>query len=158
MKNMKNIISRAAKIVGLCAVACTLGFSQSKAADIKFEVKVPGYTQRGNGWALVLPELRSVLGGKVHWDSGRNQYITDRVSRGETMKITITPTTPAERCDSMACVGIGPGDIWTFNKDVRLPYVINNFWVSTNPAYDNVFVKVHTTSGWYSKRIPIGTR
>jgi hypothetical protein len=158
MKSMKNIKSEVAKIVGLCVVAGTLGFSQSQAADIKFQVKVPGYTQRGDGWVLVLPELRSVLGGAVRWDSARNSYITDRVARGEVMKITISPGTRSEQCTRIALVGIAPGDTWYFDRLVLLPYVINGFVVSKNPAYDNVYVNVYTTSGHFDKRIPIGTR
>jgi len=158
MKSMKQIIGRAANIVGLVALVGTLGFSQSQAADIKFQVKVPGYTQRGDGWTLVLPELRSVLGGKVRWDEARNCYVTDRVARGELMKITLTAGTRTEKCTRIALTGIAPGDTWYFDRVVFLPYVIEGFRVSTNPAYDNVYVNVLTFSGKFEKRIPIGSR
>ena len=49
MKILTNLLGRLTKIAALAAVACTLGLSQSRAAEIKFEAKVAGYTQRGNG-------------------------------------------------------------------------------------------------------------
>ena len=158
MKTMKQIIGRVAKIVGLMAIAGTLGFSQSQAASITLQVKVPGYSQRGDGWVLVLPELRSQLGGAVRWDNTRGCYITDRVSRGEEMKITITPSTPTEKCTRIALTGIAPGNTWYFDRLVGLPYVITGFRVSTSPAYDNVYVNVATFSGLFDKRLPIGSR
>lgn len=158
MKTFSTIGKTAIRFLGLLAVGCALMQGQAHAAQIRLETQVPGYTGRGDGWVLVLPELRSVLGGKVRWDNARNCYVTDRVARGEVMKITISPSTPSERCTRIALTGIAPGPDWHFDSVVFLPYTINNFKVSNNPSYDNVYVNVATTSGWFDKRLPIGSR
>lgn len=161
MNTLRSFLTRnLARFAAAAALAFSLCSPAAKAVDIKMETKVPGYTGRGSGWVLVLPELRSVLGGAVRWDSARGCYITDRVARGETMRITLAPTTPSERFWRLALTGIAPGEQWYFDQLVLLPYVNANFRVSTNPAYDNVFINVFTTSTPtpVSKRIPIGSR
>ena len=158
MNLLTNLLGRFTKIAALAAVACTLGLSQSRAADIKFEAKVAGYTQRGNGWVLVLPERRPILGGKVAWDQALGTYVTDRVARGETMRVTITPGTRTEKCYRIALEGIAPGNTWTYDKLVPLPYTTPSFEVSKSPAFSNMFVNIFTFSGPFSKRIPIGSR
>ncbi|MSU36221.1 MAG: hypothetical protein EXS36_14215 [Pedosphaera sp.] len=109
-------------------------------------------------WVLVLTELRPVLGGKVRWDAARGCYVTDRVARGEVMRISITPSTPKERCLRIALEGIAPGNQFVYDKVIFLPYVTFNFRVSTSPSYDNVDLNIFTFSGAFSKRIPIGSR
>lgn len=66
MKIIKRIVRQLCRTTLLIALGLTLSSSATHAATLKMETKVPGYTNRGSGWVLVLPELRSVLGGKVH--------------------------------------------------------------------------------------------
>ena len=158
MKNINNIVSQATKIIGLCSIAGLIGMGQSKAAQIKLEVRVPGYTQKGNGWAVVMPGSSSFLGGRIAWDSAHNCYITDRVSRGETMRITVLATSPLERCSKVTITGTSSGNFSYYASNVRLPYVINSFVVSSNPAFKNVVVSASTTAGGCNQPIPIGSR
>jgi hypothetical protein len=141
----------------LAVVSLVLLAGTSRAASIKFETRVPGYTQMGNGWVLVLPELRLVLSGKVRWDSARGCYVTDRVARTEKLRITISPTTSAERCQRIGLAGAYSDTGcygWTI---VPLPFATTGL-VPANPSQDNVFVWTYTTSGYFEKRIPIGSR
>jgi hypothetical protein len=156
MKMIKTVIRNILRPATLAVVGLGLLTNSSSAASIKFETKVAGYSTAG--WILVLPELRSVLGGKIRYDSSRRCYVTDRVSRGDQIRITISPTTSAERCQNGAVEGIysAAAGICTWQA-VTLPFVKTDK-VSTNPAFDNVYVWTKTSSGRFEKRIPIGTR
>lgn len=157
MKNLVNILRNIGRPILLAAAGLALLASASEAASIKLETQVPGYTQRGNGWVLVLPELRPVLGGAVRWDNARGCYVTDRIPRNDKIRITISPTTATERCQRLGLAG-AESDTglygWSF---VRLPFVVTGK-VPIDPRQDNVWVWVYTSSGFYEKRIPIGTR
>ncbi len=153
---MKNILRKA--LLGLGLVATLGSAAPAKAANIKFETRVAGYTARGNGWVLVLPELRSQLGGRVIWDNARQSYVTDRVSSGETMRISITASKAGEKCQRGAYQGIfGGNGIFTFQA-IQLPYVDSRFAVSSSPSFDNVYVYAYTNAGFFDKRIPRGSR
>jgi hypothetical protein len=163
MKTLKSIAGRLTKAVGLAVVLLGLGASQSHAAKIKMEVKVAGYSTAG--WILVVPELRSVLGGKVRNIPEYGGWVTDRVQRGETMRLTISPSTSTERCQKGAWTGVysktDPNQLFTFAA-VTLPYV-NTATVTLNPLADNVYAYVITQSDkngclLFEKRVPIGTR
>jgi hypothetical protein len=127
---------------------------EANAASFKMETVVPGYT----GYVLVKPELRNVLGGRVRWNSALKCFETDRVSRGEKLRVTINPSTAAERCLNIGIAGITSSNGFAAFNVVTIPYVENRFGVSTNPSFDNVEVKAHTTSGLFSVRLPIGRR
>lgn len=156
MKTLTNNLIRKSLLV-LSAVSALAATDAAQAASIKFEVRVPGYTGRGNGWVLVLPELRSQLGGRVQWDNSRGCYITDRVSRGEEIRTTINPSTGGEYCHNGAFAGIyAQNGVFSF-RQVGLPYSLSNS-VSRDPSFDNAYVWVVTTAGYFEKRVPIGSR
>ncbi len=127
---------------------------EASAASFKLETIVPGYP----GYVIVKPELRSVLGGRVRWNSSLRCYETDRVSRGERLRVSINPTTSGERCQSGAIAGITSSNGTAIFQAVRLPYVETRFGVSTNPSFDNVHLLAFTTSGRFEVRLPIGRR
>ena len=141
----------------LLAVGLTLLAATTQAATIKIESKIPGYTARGSGWTLVLPELRSLLGGRIVWDPVRNCYVTDHVSVGEPIRVTITPTATTERCLALQLVGLTPGLGVQPTGPVPLPFVWVGY-VSPSPATTQVYVWVRTTLGFFEKRVQVGAR
>jgi hypothetical protein len=150
MKTLKhNLLQKALLTLGAVAALATTDTAQ--AASIKFEARVPGY----GGWVLVVPG--SNLGGAVRWDHSRGCLITDRVSRGEEIRTTLSPTTGGERCNNGAVSGIYAQNGVFYFRPVTLPYSQTNR-VSTDPSFDNVFVWVGTNSGYFQQRIPIGRR
>lgn len=162
MKSLKTTLRNLLRPALLAVAALSLLASSSRAASITLETKVPGYSSAG--WILVVPELRNQLGGRVRYDPARGRWVTDRVARGENMRISILPTTAQERRQRIALTGVGPRASEEVDLNlVLLPYVNPNFRVSLNPAYDNVDVNV-VSGPWRgpwtlsSLRIPIGTR
>ena len=156
MKSIKNIVRNLCRPVALTVLGVTLLAQTTQAATIKFEAKVPGYS-RGTGWALV---VNGAPKGMV-WHPELNCYVTDRVQRGEKIRITISPNTAAERCQKIALAGAysdaGPLS-WLF---VSLPFVCTGT-VPTSPNQDNVFICAYTTlltnPKYTERRIHIGTR
>lgn len=137
-----------------CAALGLLGASNAEAASFKLETLVPGYSS----FAVVKPELRYILGGRVRWNAAIGSYETDRVSRGERLRITLRPSTSGERCNNLGIMGI------IANRDVAnisvgyMPFSTSNYYVTRNTAHDNVKVGAVTTSGYFEVRLPIGTR
>ena len=109
MKVIANIIRKITRPAISAAAGLALLATTTQAANITFEAKVPGYTGRGSGWVLVLPDLRPQLGGKVRWDDARGCYVTDRVERREMMRTTISPSNCTIR--SIAACRSPPMDI-----------------------------------------------
>jgi hypothetical protein len=143
------------KTIALAALALSVfASSGAEAATFKIETLVPGYT----GYVLVRPELRFVLGGKVRWNSSINAFETDRVARGERLRITIRPSTAGERCHNLAIAGVTSSNGFAAFNFVNLPYVETRFGVSTNTSFDNVMVRTLTSTGYYETRLPIGRR
>lgn len=133
----------------------TLGLvSEASAAGFKLETIVPGYP----GYVSVKPELRFVLGGRVRWNASQRCYETDRVSRSERVRVTIFATTAGERCRNGAITGITASNGTAFFQAVNLPYTETRFAVSSNPSFDNVYLRAFTTSGSFELRLPIGRR
>jgi hypothetical protein len=141
-------------IITAVASLCACVIPEASAASFKMETVVPGYT----GYVLVRPELRYVLGGRVRWNSTLRCFETDRVSRGEKLRVTINPSTASERCLNIAIAGVTSSNGFAAFNLVTIPYVENRFGVSTNTSFDNVEVRAYTTSGLYSVRLPIGKR
>lgn len=140
----------------LTLLACiTFGLiGEASAAGFKLETIVPGYP----GYVIVKPELRGVLGGRVRWNASLRCYETDRVARGERVRVTIFPTTAGERCRNGAITGITASNGTAFFQAVNLPYTETRFAVSPNPSFDNVHLRAFTSSGSFEKRLPIGRR
>lgn len=138
----------------ILAALVSLIAPHADAASFKLETLVPGYT----GYVLVKPELRSVLGGRVRWNAALRVFETDRVSRGEKIRLTISPSTSRERCQRVAFAGVSSSNGFFAFAPVTLPYVENRFGVSTNPSFDNVIATAYTTSGVFELRLPIGRR
>jgi len=133
----------------------TLGVSsESQAASFKLECIVPGYP----GYVIVKPELRSVLGGRVRWNPSLRAYETDRVQRGEKLRVTISANKAGELCRNGAIVGVTAANGTAFFNVVALPYVETRFGVSPNPSFDEVYLKAYTTAGYFEQRLPIGRR
>lgn len=158
MNTLQKITRRFGKTLAMAALLLGLGLGQAEAAKIKMEVKVAGYSTAG--WILVVPELRSTLGGKVRFIAEYGCYVTDRVQRGETMRLTISASTATERCQKGAWTGVvslsDPNQLFTIGA-VTLPYV-NTAKVTTNPLADEVYAYAITSAGTFAKRVPIGTR
>ncbi len=135
-------------LAGLC--------NSAHAVEIKMAVKVPRYSSAG--WVMVVPSANT--GGRVTWSSRYGCYITDRVSRGETMRAIFVPSTPAEQATSMwniqlATLNSDRGEILSAFFD--LPYSWQ-FTVPTNRRDDNVYLYIETVSGEFTQEIPIGSR
>lgn len=127
---------------------------EAEAADFKLETSVRGHP----GYVVVNPSLRNVLGGKIRWNPSLRCFETDRVSRGEMLRVTITPSTRGELCKSGAIAGVTSSNGTAFFQAVKLPYVETRFGVSRDPSFDNVYVVALTTSGRFEMRLPIGKR
>ena len=74
------------------------------AASINYEVQVAGYSKAG--WIKIRPELRSILGGRVANLPQYGGWVTDRVARGENLRVTITPDNRVERHCRGSLVGV----------------------------------------------------
>lgn len=137
-----------------CAVLAQLSLPKAEAARFKLEVRVPGYSS----YAVVKPELRSQLGGRVRWNSSIGSFETDRVARGETIRVTLIPTTSGERCHNLGIMGIIANND-AINVAVGfMPYTASGWVVTYNPAHDNVRLAALTTAGVFDMRMPIGRR
>ena len=154
--SLGNSVRKATRRLALAA-ACVLvcGAAQVKAADFVMETKVAGYSKAG--WILVVPEMRARLGGAVRFDAARNRYITDRVSRGEPVQVTILPSTLSECVYRISIVGLTQDNTVKSGVFTFLP-ARGTYTVSKDPNFDNVGFYAVTTSGVFQKRIPIGTR
>ncbi len=139
-------------ILALSALAVSAAVN---AASINYQVQVSGYSKAG--WITVVPELRGLLGGRVANLPKYGGWVTDRVSRGEPLRITILPDRPRETQCRGALVGISSSNGQAAFGLVRLP--VSGTWVVTrDPSFDNVHLTVFTEAGVFDKRVPIGTR
>ena len=143
-----------ARSIGRVAALALLGsmalVSAAKAANIKMECRVAGYSTAG--WIEVRPA--SNTGGRVQRDG--SGYYTDRVSRGEPLRVNFLPT-GAEYCYGGALTGAYWDSGSTGIAAAWLPFAMSGR-LTTNPGVDNVHVWVYTNMGYFNKRIPIGTR
>ena len=156
---INNIIARTTKrLVLLATLAVGLFAGQAHASSISIECKVAGYSLAG--WIQVRPG--SNTGGRVQYDAAHAVYFTDRVSRGESMRLTFKPTVAGE----FAYWGdIFPETHYSLYKgyfaNVWLPFA-EVLTCPTDPSWDNVYAEVCTTAPYpnnYNKlRIPIGSR
>lgn len=152
MNSTSKLISRLLTItIGTFIIASA---GNASAAGFKLETKVAGYST----YAVVRPELRTVLGGRVRWNAAQKCYETDRVMRGEPVRITIFATKPGERCNSAAIAGISSSNGFSAYRAITLPFVESRFTVSKNPSFDNVVLSTLTSTGSYEFRLPIGRR
>lgn len=164
---MKTNLTTLVKLVmGAAAVALLSAIQPAEAASCKMEVKVPG-SIAGANWVLVQQGAWPRYGGRVVWDPSLRCYVTDDVTRGETMRITITPNSNEDTRNPYSTYGI-----WCVSKSSwlvpklyppSLPYV-STFVVPTDPSKDDVHVKVQSqpwccyTWTSFDWRIPIGPR
>ena len=149
----QNIIMNLMKsLLALSAIALT---TTLHAASINFEIQVAGYSKAG--WIKVMPELRGVLGGKVANLPQYGGWVTDRVARGDTLLITITPDSKVERHCQGSVVGVGANHNVVDIERIMIPFT-GLLYVSDNPNFSNVIVAVATETGLYEKRVPIGSR
>src|SRR5690349_2080444 len=106
MKLIKTISSRT-----LMSVLALLSFSAAaNAASIRIECKVAGYSTAG--WIEV--RNGSNTGGRVQRDSA-GRYYTDRVQRGESIRLTINPTIPGEYIAIGGAVSVKVGEPYNFD-------------------------------------------
>jgi hypothetical protein len=149
---MKTTIKK--RLMTVLALITLSMLGEASAAGFKLETIVHGYS----GYVLVKPELRNVLGGRVRWNPSLRCFETDRVQRGERVRVTIFATTAGERCRNGAIAGIISSNGVHFFQAVQLPYTETRFAVSMNPSFDNVHLRADTTSGRFEMRLPIGRR
>jgi hypothetical protein len=138
----------------LFAVA-TLAVATTQAATLTFEVQVKGYS--GAGWIGVRPELRGVLGGKVAYLPQYGGWVTDRVARGESVRISILPRTAQEGRCKVAALGVNSNSTFAGLAILPLPAVAT-WQVSQDPSFDSVRMAVNTAFETTEHRVPIGTR
>jgi hypothetical protein len=123
------------------------------AQTIKYEVRVKGYSD--SGWVEVRAGRN--IGGAVRRD--KKGAWTDRVARGEELRVTITDRR-ARQCEvSEAIVGVVADNGFVRGAIVDLPFQ-REFKVSEDTAFDNVIVVVINkgTGRSVTRRVPIGTR
>ena len=152
MKSMKNLVGKMALVAG-AALAVMAG--ELKAANIAFATKVAGYPSAG--WIQVKPELRSVLGGRVAYMPQHGGWVTDRVQRGEQIRVSVT-NERGERafCQDISIAGVVASNGFARAALVKIPFTAN-FTVLNNPSFDNVTV-ITITDRVTSRRVPIGSR
>jgi hypothetical protein len=142
--------------VALAALALTIisACQSANAASIKLEVKVPGVT----GWVLV-KEVWPKYGGRVVYDASLGCNVTDDVARGETMRITATPTAGDSTAFDASALGIycASKSKYIVFSPVTLPCQFSGFVVPLDQSLDSLYVDVYA-SQLFSKRIPIGPR
>jgi hypothetical protein len=142
----------------LFVITLSFGFSAAHATSVRCEVKVAGYSSAG--WILVVPELRSVLGGRVQYRSEYGRYVTDRVARGEPVRFTVSPSTSSEALPSIATVIFFSLDTSKYAQNwqnVTLPFVTTTT-VPQDPAFSHAFLYVYVPYRIDETPIPIGAR
>jgi len=149
------------KLVMIAAAVFTLGFSahQAQAQTIRYEVKVKGYTNAG--W-IEVRDGQNVGGEVIKDDSG---VWTDRVARGETLRVKITDSSVPKCKAQDTIVGVVAANGFVRGKIVNLPYT-KQFTVSRNASFDNVTVVVlplptgslEDAGPAVTRRVPIGIR
>lgn len=137
------------------AATCLL-FAVPRAAlaqTIKYEVKVNGYSS--SGWVEVRTGRN--IGGKVRRD--RTGTWTDRVARGESLRVTITDPRARKCVIQEAIVGVVADNGFVRGAIVDLPFQ-KEFTVGGDPTLDNVTVVVIKEGSHraVTRRIPIGSR
>ncbi len=125
----------------------------AQAVSLTFECKVANYS--GAGWIEV--RTGSNTGGRVVYDSRTGRYYTDRVQRGEALRITCSPTVSREYAVGGFLYTLNAPNPMALFASAPLP-VSRVISCPTNPSWDNVYVGVETSSGYYERRIPIGQR
>lgn len=159
--SLRNLVRTSTRTLLLTVAGLVLfGATQVKAAEIVMETKVPGYSKAG--WVLVVPELRARLGGAVVFDALRNRYVTDRISRGDEVQLTILPTNIRESVTfwggrPLSWIGLTYTGNLTELTLQRLPSKFT-FHVSNDPAFDEARLFVSNRVGSCEKRVPIGSR
>jgi len=146
------------KMFFIAAAVAALATPQwAQAQTIQYETKVAGYSNSGNGgWILVKAGVNT--GGRVT-NAGRRDAFTDRVKRGEPLRVTITEQgNPA--CEvAETIVGVVADNGFVRAAPVKLPFT-GTFEVGGNPSLDNVTAVVlnKKTGKVVTRRVPIGTR
>lgn len=130
-------------------------------ATITFETRVAGYSNSGNaGWIKVTDTCGG--GGRVV-RAGTTSACTDRVARGEPIRVTIT-SGQSSRSQMVAFTGVSSSNGFSAGSIVTLPQSAT-FVVSHDPSFDNVYVAVVLLSpsstpfgAVQQRRVPIGRR
>jgi hypothetical protein len=135
--------------------------STMSTATITFETRVAGYSNSGNaGWIKVTDTCGG--GGRVV-RGGTTSACTDRVARGEPIRVTIS-SGQSNRSQMVAFTGVTSSNGFGAGSIVTLPQTAT-FVVSHDPSFDNVYVAVVLLSpswtpfgGLQQRRVPIGRR
>jgi hypothetical protein len=130
-------------------------------ATIEFAVRVPGYGQSGtDGWITV---SASCGGGGRIIRAGRRDACTDRVRRGEQLRVTLGAR-GATRLRLLTFTGVSSSNGFTRNALLPVPTAAV-FTVGGDPSFDNVYVSTHLLDASLrpigspvERRVPIGMR
>jgi hypothetical protein len=130
-------------------------------ATITFETRVAGYSQSGdNGWITVSSTCGG--GGRVV-RGGRADACTDRVSRGEQLRVRISAR-GAHRTEAIGIAGVTSSNGFARGAFINVPFSAT-FTVSPDPSFDNVQVAVllfdsnlRPLADIQQRRVPIGRR
>lgn len=155
--NLLNLIVRnVRKPLVVAALGMAILSHVTHAATIKMECKVAAYSAAG--WIDIRPG--SNTGGRIQFDPVQRCYYTDRVSRGEPLRVTFFPSPGGE----FAYWGyIAPDSIpsaWTGGfQNVWLPFS-EVVACPVSPGWREVRAYVHTSTWPYdfSRSVPIGAR
>jgi len=123
--------------------------------EIKYHARVRGYSD----WVRIDTGSRS--GGRVIREPGGG-LVTDRVARGETLRVSIDDRSFTRKCK---CSFLLEARITSENRSVldgiiSIPFQ-REFTLPVDPNFDNVFVTVFdpiAPGGKVTRRIPIGSR
>ncbi len=130
-------------------------------AVIGFETRVAGYSNSGNaGWIRV---DKSCGGGGRVVNGGRTSACTDRVVRGEPIRVSIS-SRHANRTRLIGLSGIQADNGFAAGSIIPVPYT-RTFVVSDDPTFDNAIVSAvlvdlnsFTFGAVQELRVPIGRR
>jgi hypothetical protein len=160
MKTLNILVRNSRKFALLAAIGLAALTQTAQACHIELHVLAWGRDAR------VIPG--SNTGGRVVWSSVYGCYITDQVTRGETMYAMLYPSTTLETTS--------PAIAWANVKTDRLNRSFSvattptltyasgsfgwtgNFTVPTDVNWDDNFLQICSSSGLFRKRLPIGSR
>lgn len=137
-------------ILALLGAAC---MSVAQAASIQIDVRVPGIFP--TAWAHVRPELLHFAGGRFFYAPTLGGWVTDRLSVGDQIRITVLPDRPPETKGSPVTVSPTPAPIGLWRLQRTLPDVS---YMTVPVGAGALKIIARTPAGEFSKSVPIGSR
>lgn len=152
MNSLNTFVRTRLRPLILAALGALTLASHAHAARIDLYVEVNGR------FCLIDPAANT--GGRRVWDGQRQEWVTDRAARGETVYASIYNWTVAEFRDPVirsAGLSSTAGSVGLGGAGKAMPTALA-FVVPTSPHWDNIHVNVRTVSGVFSRFLPVGRR